>query len=135
MRRRFLALLLIASTLLTAAYTARAQGGGQIPAHLPDLKGREVSIVDSNDYPPLSFIDTTTNKPVGMEYDAWNEICLRLNCKPVWKTASWDGMIVAVNQKQYDVGMIGISITDERKKQVDFSSPYLTVEQHLLVRA
>jgi ABC-type amino acid transport substrate-binding protein len=134
MRRRLLALLLITCTVLTAAYSARAQGAGQIPAHLPDLKGREITIVDSNDYPPLSFIDTDTNK-VGFEYDAWNEICLRLNCKPVWKAGSWDGMIVAVNGKQYDVGMIGISITDERKKQVDFSDPYMTVEQHLLVRA
>ncbi len=132
-RKRFLALLVVACTLLTAAYAARAQG--QIPAHLPDLKGREINIVSSNDYPPLSFIDTTTNKAVGFEYEAWGEICMRLNCKPIWKTASWDGMIVAVNQKQYDVGMVGISITDERKKQVDFSEPYLTVEQRFMVRA
>src|SRR5258706_6961940 len=44
-------------------------------------------------------------------------------------------MIVAINQKQYDVGMDGISITDDRKKQVDFSDPYLGVQQHFLVRA
>jgi ABC-type amino acid transport substrate-binding protein len=135
MRSRILVLLVVVSILITAAYTTHAQGDGQIPARLPDLKGREISVVSSNDYTPLSFIDTSSNKPVGFEYDAWNEICLRLNCKLVWKTASWDGMIVAVNAKEYDAGMIGISITDERKKQVDFSNPYLTVEQRFLVRA
>jgi ABC-type amino acid transport substrate-binding protein len=52
-----------------------------------------------------------------------------------WKELAWEGMITAVSQKQFDVGMVGISITDERKQQVDFSEPYLTSEQRFLTRA
>jgi ABC-type amino acid transport substrate-binding protein len=36
---------------------------------------------------------------------------------------------------QFDVGMDGITINDERKQQVDFSDPYLRSEQFMLVRA
>ena len=39
-------------------------------------------------------------------------------------------MIAAVQEGQFDVGMDGITINDERKQQVDFSDPYLT-SQHV----
>ena len=44
-------------------------------------------------------------------------------------------MIQAVREGQFDVGMDGITINDERKKQVDFSDPYMVSEQFMLVRA
>jgi polar amino acid transport system substrate-binding protein len=40
-----------------------------------------------------------------------------------------------VREGQFDVGMDGITITDERKTQVDFSEPYMVSEQYMLVRA
>jgi polar amino acid transport system substrate-binding protein len=44
-------------------------------------------------------------------------------------------MIPAVKDGQFDVGMDGITINDERKQQVDFSDPYMTSQQFMLVRA
>ncbi len=130
---KHLMVVLIVLTLTATLSTVRAQGP-TIPADLPDLKGREVVAVTAQDYFPLTYV-SANGKGVGMEYELWGEICLRLNCKLTWKVAAWDGMITAINQKQYDVGMDGISITDERKQQVDFSDPYMTVEQKFLVRA
>src|SRR5438132_12308768 len=124
---------LLFAVLVTTLSAARAQAP-QIPADLPDLKGREVIAVTAQDYFPLTYVDPK-GKGVGMEIEMWEEICKRLNCKLNWKVAAWDGMITAINQKQYDVGMDGISITDERKQQVDFSDPYMQVEQRFLVRA
>jgi polar amino acid transport system substrate-binding protein len=102
---------------------------------LPDLKGRKVAAVTENAYTPLNFVDPATGKAVGWEYDAVNEICRRLNCAVDWKTSSWDAMIPAVKDGQFDVGMDGITINDERKQQVDFSDPYMTSQQFMLVRA
>ena len=48
---------------------------------------------------------------------------------------SWDAMIPAVKGGQFDVGMDGITINDERKQQVDFSDPYMVSQQFMLVRA
>jgi polar amino acid transport system substrate-binding protein len=104
-------------------------------ATLPDLQGRTVVAVTGNDYTPLNFLDPKTGQAVGWEYDAVNEICQRLNCKVDWKVSSWDTMIAAVHDGQFDVGMDGITITDERKQQVDFSIPYMISQQFMLVRA
>ena len=109
--------------------------GEDLYDRLPDLGGRIINAVTENAYTPLNFVDPQSGQAVGWEYDAVNEICRRLNCQVDWNVAAWDTMISAVREGQFDVGMDGITITDERKQQVDFSDPYLRSEQFMLVRA
>ena len=109
--------------------------GEDIYDRLPDLGGRLVEAVTENAYTPLNFVDPATGQAIGWEYDAVEEICRRLNCQVNWGVTAWDTMISAVREGQFDVGMDGITITDERKQQVDFSDPYLRSEQFMLVRA
>ncbi len=113
-----------------APEAAQPEEGGK----LPDLKGREVVIAIENAYPPFNYIDPKTGKPGGWDYEAWDEICRRLNCKPVYKEAAWEGMIQAVADKQFDAAADGITNTPERAKVVDFSIGYIKTEQRLLVR-
>ncbi|MBX3598694.1 MAG: transporter substrate-binding domain-containing protein [Rhizobiaceae bacterium] len=101
---------------------------------LPDLGGRTISVVTENAYPPLQFVDPKTGSAIGWEYDAMNEIAKRLNFKPDYQNISWDAMIQAVSDGQYDIGMTGITIKDDRKEKVDFSDPYMRSEQFMLVR-
>jgi polar amino acid transport system substrate-binding protein len=103
-------------------------------APLPDLKGRPLIAVTENAYPPLNFKDPKTGASVGWEYDVFNEIAKRLNAKVEWKLTSWDTMIEAVRKGQFDVGMDGITIKADRKKQVDFSEAYMVSEQFMMVR-
>ena len=102
---------------------------------LPDLGGRKVAVVTENAYPPLQFIDPRSGEQKGWEYDAMDEIARRLNFQVEYHNASWDVMIQAVSDNQYDIGMNGITINDERKAKVDFSDPYMRSEQFMLVRA
>lgn len=102
---------------------------------LPDLGGREVTIAVENAYPPFNYINPATGQGEGWDYDAWNEICRLLNCTPVFQEASWEGMIQAVANSQFDAAADGITITEERAQQVDFSEGYIQVAQRLLVRA
>lgn len=102
---------------------------------LPDLDGRTIVAVTENAYAPLNFIDPNTGQGIGWEYDAFNEIAKRLNATVDWRLSSWDTMIQGVKQGQYDVGMDGITINEERAEQIDFSQPYLISEQFMLVRA
>jgi polar amino acid transport system substrate-binding protein len=120
--------LFAAAALLASIFSAQA-------VELPDLGGRTVKAVTENAYTPLNFADPATGEGIGWEYDAFNEIAKRLNLKVEWNLSSWDTMIEAVRQGQFDVGMDGITITDERKTQVDFSEPYMVSEQYMLVRA
>jgi polar amino acid transport system substrate-binding protein len=101
---------------------------------LPDLAGRKVVVVTENAYPPLQFVDPKSGKQIGWEYDAMNEIAKRLNFTVEYQNTSWDAMIQAVSDKQYDIGMTGITINDERKAKVDFSDSYMRNAQYMLVR-
>ncbi len=124
-------------TVEPTAEPTQVPPGAEVPKtlRLPDLAGKTVVAVTGNDYTPLNFVDPKTGKAVGWEYDAVNEICRRLNCVVDWQVTSWDTMIAAVKEGQFDVGMDGITITDERKQEVDFSDPYMTSQQFMLVRA
>jgi len=106
-----------------------------IAADLPDLEGQEIVVVTENAYPPLQFVDPKTGDAIGWEYDAMNMLAERLNFKLAIQNASWDAMIPAVSEGQYDIGMTGITIKEERKEKVDFSDAYMRSEMFMLVRA
>jgi len=117
----------LAAVALTATATTLSAGG-----HLPDLGGKEIVVVTENAYPPLQFMQD--GEAVGWEYDAVAEIAERLNMTVVYQNISWDAMIAAVSQGQFDMGMTGITIREDRKEQVDFSDKYMTSEMVMLVR-
>jgi polar amino acid transport system substrate-binding protein len=102
---------------------------------LPDLGGKTITVAVENAYPPFNSIDEATNVGVGWDYDVVREICKRVNCNPEFKQAAWDGIFPAMQAGEYDMLADGVTITDDRKKIVDFSIPYVTVGQVLLVRA
>ena len=109
--------------------------GQSIAADLPDLEGREVVVATENAYPPLQFVDPKTGEAIGWEYDAITELAKRLNFTLVIENTSWDAMIPAVSENQYDMGMTGITIRDDRREKVDFSDAYMRSEMFMLVRA
>lgn len=124
-----------ASTAASAAASAApSAAASSASGTLPDLGGREVRVAVENAYPPFNYINPQTNQGEGWDYDAWNEICRLLNCKPVYEEASWEGMIQAVGNGQYDAAADGITITPDRQQVVDFSDGYIQVSQRLLVR-
>jgi polar amino acid transport system substrate-binding protein len=91
-------------------------------------------IAIENAYIPFNYIRLDNGQAEGWDYDALKEICRRLNCKPVFREIAWDGMIAAVAAGQFDMAADGITITEERKKSVDFSDGYIKVDQRLVVR-
>lgn len=55
---------------------------------------------------------------------AFSSYCQSRHCKLNITEYAWDGMLGAVASGQADVAFSGISITDKRKKVIDFSEPY-----------
>ena len=100
---------------------------------LPDLGGQTIVIVTENAYPPLQFVEPATGNAVGWEYDAMAEIAKRLNLTIEYQNISWDAMIPAVSDGQYDMGMTGITIREDRMEKVDFSDPYMRSEMVMMV--
>ncbi|WP_313531998.1 basic amino acid ABC transporter substrate-binding protein [Shinella sp.] len=122
-------------TVLAGLVAAALMPVAAMASDLPDLGGKSVVVVTENAYPPLQFVDPKTGNQIGWEYDAMNEIAKRLNFKVEYQNTSWDAMIQAVSDNQYNIGMTGITIKDDRKEKVDFSDPYMRSQQFMLVRA
>lgn len=120
--------------LLLALLLMIAPVASVIAQDLPDLGGRTVTIAVENAYPPFNSINEETGVAEGWDYDTVGEMCKRLNCTPEYIEVSWDGMIIAVSNGEYDMAADGITITDDRAEIVDFSTGYIGSEQRALVR-
>ena len=101
---------------------------------LPDLEGRTVTVAVENAYMPFNVIDEETGEAVGWDYDTLGMICELLNCVPEYIETSWEGMIVAVSNGEYDMAADGITITAERAQIVDYSMGYIDLSQKMMVR-
>jgi polar amino acid transport system substrate-binding protein len=98
-----------------------------------DLKGRTLKVGSDTTYPPFEFVDKKTNAVVGYDVDLVNEVCKAVNCKATFVTTNFDTIFVVVAEAIRS-RCFGVTITDERKKAVDFGDPYLHYEEILLVR-
>lgn len=116
--------------LLVAACGDDTGGGGGGDGS--DLDGRTVTIGVENAYLPFNFIPEGETEPQGWDYDAWRDICERLNCEPEFVESAWPAVIDQVAAGELDTAADGISITDERKEIVDYSDPYMVVEQKFI---
>jgi polar amino acid transport system substrate-binding protein len=128
-----LSLLVVASILIAGC------GGAPAPAEeavsLTDLGGKTITVAVENAYPPFNYIDEASGKPAGWDYDAVTEICGRLNCKPDFKQAAWEGIFPAMAAGEFDFLADGVTRLYERELIVEFSIPYVTIGQVLLINA
>ncbi|MDR7445714.1 MAG: basic amino acid ABC transporter substrate-binding protein [Armatimonadota bacterium] len=140
MSRGFVRWALVVAVAFWVGGCAPRTGGRATPAAspqaagLPDLGGRTLRVATDATYPPFEMLDKDKNI-VGYDVDLIQEICRRVNCKPEIRSVAWEGILPGVQQGDYDVAISGITITEEREKQVDFTEPYITVGQVVLVRA
>lgn len=123
------------SVLTVLVFLTVLVGPAWAQEELPDLGGRVVKVAVENAYPPFNYIDKETGKGVGWDYDAWTEICKRLNCVPEFVETAWEGIFEAAAAGEFDVAADGITITEERAKVVAFSDPYMEYGMVILVRA
>ena len=105
------------------------------PVAAADLKGKVLRIGSDTTYPPLETVDEATGNIVGFDVDILNAVCERINCVPEFVTTAWDGIFAALVQGEFDMVVSGVSITEERDKIVDFSDPYLIVNQAIMLQA
>ena len=76
-------------------------------------------------YPPWNNLNSA-GELEGAEIDFGNEACKRMGVTCEWVTQDWDGIIPALLQGKYDIIIAGMSITEERKEKVNFTTGYMT---------
>lgn len=140
-----LALLLLAIIAAPSGFrqqaAAAAQGAGavaaasdEVPAPLPGIKGTLV-MGTSPDYPPYENIDAKSGGDiVGLDVDIARTIADKLGYKLEISGMDFSGLIAALQTRRVDFVMSAMSVTDERKQSVDFSSGYYTARNTIVSR-
>jgi polar amino acid transport system substrate-binding protein len=72
---------------------------------------------------------------MGFDIDIGIEMAKALGVKPVFVDTLWPGIIPALNLGRIDIIYGGMSVTEGRKKLLDFANPFMTVGQTVLLNA
>ncbi|ASP68733.1 transporter substrate-binding domain-containing protein [Sinorhizobium meliloti] len=103
-------------------------------ASAADLGEKLLKVGSDTTSPPMESVDPATGQIVGFDIDVVNAICAKINCQAEFVTTGWDGIFAALDQGNFDLVASGVSITEERKKAMDFSDPYIVNSQAVLMR-
>ena len=89
-------------------------------------------VATNAEFPPYESV--VEEEVVGYDIDLMRAICEELDMELVVKNIAFDSIISSVDRGIADVGATGMSITEARLQQVDFSNPYTTATQVIIVR-
>ena len=109
---------------------------GQHPYESPadaDRSKGVLTMATNAEFPPYEYYDN--GKIVGFDIDMAQAICDRLGYELKVVDMAFDAVVIAVQTGQCDIGVAGLSVTEERLEEVDFTESYATSNQVIIVRA
>lgn len=97
----------------------------------PGIAKEIVFAVDAT-WPPMEMVNED-REIVGYSIDYMTAAGKEAGFTPVFRNTAWDGIFAGLAAGNYDAICSSVSITEERKKAMDFSVPYYEVKQGLVV--
>lgn len=132
LRKRFAALVPMGVAVALAMTACGSSGGGAGASGGAEQK--TITIATSNDA-PFSFTDQATGELKGIDGEMVNAIAEAKGWKIKVFTAEYATLIAALNAKKADVIVDAMYITDDRKKQINFTDPWYTEGEAMVVPA
>ena len=106
---------------------------GTMPYQKKDVERKGKLVVATNaEFPPYEYVDNGTI--TGIDMDIMQAICDELGMEMSIENMKFDSIIAAVNAGKADVGAAGMTVTEDRKQNADFSDSYTTSKQVIIVR-
>ena len=100
---------------------------------LTSCKKEDVLTVYTNaEFPPFEYL--ADNKPVGVDMQIAQAIADELGMKLEIKNVKFDTILTSISSGKGDLGIAGITVTDERKESVNFSVNYATSTQYIVMK-
>lgn len=84
-------------------------------------------------YPPFNFLDEQKQFD-GFDVDVANEIAKRLGVRAEFVATQFEALIGGLDADKWDIVIAQMSITDRRRRQVDFTDPYVVTGGVILIR-
>jgi len=134
--RRVLPFLIIV-VVIAAAVFAGCTGSGQnspgapAPGAAAPLQKTYIVGIDA-EYPPYSYLDPN-GTPTGFDVESMRWIAAKKGLNVTFQPTAWDGMIPSMDAGKIDMVYSGMTITAERQEKVNFSIPYLKINQTIAV--
>ena len=103
---------------------------------IPTVKAGTLTVCSDSPYKPFEYEDSSTPTGyTGFDVDIMTAVAASINLKLVVVDTDFDSLQsgLALSAKQCDIGASALTITDERKANLDFSDPYYDSLQSLLV--
>ena len=125
--KKYLALLLaaiMALSLAACASTAKTEDAASTSGKL--------TMATEATFPPYEYYDG--DAIVGIDVEVAQAIADKLGMELEVTDIAFDSIIPGVQTGKYDMGMAGMTVTDERKEQVNFSDSYATGVQVVIVK-
>jgi polar amino acid transport system substrate-binding protein len=119
---------IIIALLVIAGFVALSIGGCQ---RAPEGVKAITCATDAT-WPPMEMVDANKNI-VGFDIDFFNAVAEEAGFKVEFKNTAWDGIFAGIAAGKYDAIISSVTITDERKKTMSFSEPYINAGQVLIV--
>ena len=131
-RRKWIYLAFVALVVVAVAYFGYNIYQQQTYPTITSIKSKGTLVVGTSaDFPPFEFVNQS-GAIVGLDIDIANEVAKKLGVKLEVKDLSFDALIPALQGKQVDLVIAGMTITPERSKIVDFSVPYYNASQAVI---
>jgi polar amino acid transport system substrate-binding protein len=132
-------LTLLVAAILTSSLLLGACGkkGDATPAATlsePTQATTKIVIGLDDNFPPMGFRDDK-NTLVGFDIDLAREAARRIGAEVEFKPIDWSAKEAELNGKRVDALWNGLTITEERKANIAFTTPYLENRQIIIVTA
>ena len=125
--------LLAAALALTMLLALAACGSGNSDTNTASGSAGKttVTVATSPDFPPFESLDGS--EVVGIEVDILQAITEKLGMEMKLEQMDFESVIPGVQAGKFDIGMSGITITEDRQKNCDFTQPYFLASQAIVV--
>lgn len=92
----------------------------------------ELMMATNAAFPPYEYYEN--NVITGIDADMATAVADKLNRKLVIEDMDFDAIINSVQGGKADIGVAGMTVTEERLKNIDFTDAYTTAKQVIIVR-
>lgn len=96
------------------------------------LAKERIYVGTNAEFPPFEYLEN--GKITGFDIELMNEIGKVLNADIKIQDMAFDGLLPALQLKKVDVVIAGMTATEERMKTVEFTQPYYTASQVIIVK-
>ena len=123
----------VLALVMMLALAACSKSGTDTEEAAPAADSNTLVMATSADFPPYEYMENDSY--AGIDIEIAQAIADKLGMALDIQNVNFDSVLTGVSTGKYQMGMSGISVTDERKQSMDFSNPYTTAIQAVVVKS